>query len=216
MNRVEVAWLFGKRSIAFSAARACRLRNYGKERVPRRGGVVLALNHFHWIDPALFGSASPRPIYYMAKAEAYDVPGLAQFMRTFGTFAVRRGESDRDAVRMMREVVRRGDALGLFVEGTRQRSGVPGDVKPGAAMVALQEEMPVVCGVVHGTQHWRLGNLQPVSIAWGMPMHFDGLPAGAKGYREAAGEIEREIRRLWEWLVDLHAKGRPRRATPPA
>ena len=51
------------------------------------------------------------------------------------SFAVRRGESDREAVRRMREIVREGNALGMFAEGTRQRSGVPGPVQPGAAMV---------------------------------------------------------------------------------
>jgi 1-acyl-sn-glycerol-3-phosphate acyltransferase len=216
VNRVDVAWFIGKRTLAPSAAFATRLRVYGKERIPREGGVVYALNHFSWIDPAVFGHASPRPIYYLAKAEAHRVPGLGQLIRSFGTFAVRRGESDREAVRLMRDVVRSGNALGLFVEGTRQRSGVPGEVKPGASMVALQEDVPVVCAAVHGSQHWRVGNFAPVSVAWGNPMRFDGLPRGAKGYREASEEIQREIRRLWEWLVDVHAKGRPRRATPPA
>ena len=99
---------------------------------------------------------------------------------------MRRGESDREAVRRMREVVRDGNALGVFVEGTRQRSGVPGHVQPGAAMVALQEDVPVVCAAIHGSQRWKLGNFAPVSIAWGEPMRFDGLPRGGKGYREAS------------------------------
>src|SRR5262249_56994084 len=105
-----------------------RLRSYGAGRVPLHGGVVLAFNHFHWLDPAAFGTVSPRPIYYVAKVEAHGVPGLGQLIRAFGTISVRRGESDREAVRQMREVVRAGRALGLFVEGTRQRSGVPGPV----------------------------------------------------------------------------------------
>jgi hypothetical protein len=47
-------------------------------------------------------------------------------------------------------------------------------------------------------------------------MTFEGLPRGGKGYKEASVEVERELRRLWEWLVDVHALGRPRGATPPA
>ena len=129
---------------------------------------------------------------------------------------MRRGESDREAVRRMREVVRDGNALGVFVEGTRQRSGVPGHVQPGAAMVALQEDVPVVCAAIHGSQDWRPGNFAPVSIAWGEPMRFDGLPRGGKGYREASAQIEAELHRLWAWLRDLHEAGRPRVAVPPA
>jgi 1-acyl-sn-glycerol-3-phosphate acyltransferase len=144
------------------------------------------------------------------------VPGLGELIRSFGTLSVRRGESDREAVRQMREVVREGDALGVFVEGTRQRSGVPGHVQPGAAMVALQEDVPVICGAIHGSQRWKLGNFAPVSIAWGEPMRFDGLPRGGKGYREASTQIEAELYRLWVWLRDLHEAGRPRYAVPPA
>jgi 1-acyl-sn-glycerol-3-phosphate acyltransferase len=216
VTRTDAVWAVGRLTLGVTVRGATRLRVYGVERVPAEGGVVLALNHFSWVDPPAFGALSPRTIYYLAKVEAHRIPGLGQLIRTFGTLSVRRGESDREAVRLMRQAVRDGHALGLFVEGTRQRSGVPGEVMPGAAMVALQEDVPVVCGVIHGSQHWRPGNFQPVSIAWGNPMRFDGLPRGAKGYRQVSGEIQREIRRLWEWLVDLHAIGRPRRATPPA
>ena len=187
------------------------LRNYGVERVPLTGGVVFAFNHFHWVDPPVFGLVSPRPICFLAKAEAHAIPGLGELMRSFGTISVRRGESDREAVRRMREAVRDGNALGLFVEGTRQRVGVPGVVQPGAAMVAIQESVPVVPAAIHGTQTWQPGNFRPVSVAWGEPMHFDGLPKGAKGYREASAEIQIRLRVLFDWLVEAHALGRPRR-----
>jgi 1-acyl-sn-glycerol-3-phosphate acyltransferase len=215
MNRVDAFWAVGRLPVHPWLALFARLRVYGRERVPRQGGVVLALNHFSWLDPVAFGAASPRTVYYMAKVEAHRVRGLGQVMRTFGAFSVRRGESDREAVRTMRRVVRDGEALGLFAEGTRQRSGVPGELQPGASMVALQEEVAVVPGAIHGSQTWRVGNFHPVSIAWGEPMRFDGLSRNAKGYREASAEIQHEIRRLWEFLVELHAAGRPRAATPP-
>ena len=216
MNRVDVAWAIGRPTIGGLVRLLAPLRNYGSDRVPKEGGVVLALNHFSWLDPPAFGACSPRTIYYMAKVEAHRVPGLGQLIRTFGTFSVRRGESDRDAVRIMREIVREGHALGLFVEGTRQRSGVPGQAQPGAAMVALQEGVPVVPAAIHGPQDWKIGNFRPVSVAWGEPMRFEGLPKGGKGYREASAAIQEEIHRLWRWLVELHEAGeRPAVATPP-
>jgi 1-acyl-sn-glycerol-3-phosphate acyltransferase len=192
-----------------------RLRVYGKERVPREGGVVVACNHFSWIDPPALGAACPRTLNYMAKVEAHRVPGLGELIRAFGCYPIRRGESDREAVRMMRRLVAEGRALGMFVEGTRQLAGVPGTVLPGAAMVALQEDAPIVPAAVHGSQTWKAGNFHPVSIAWGEPLRFDGLPRSGKGYKEASRVLEAEIRRLWEWLVEMHALGRPA-ATPPA
>jgi 1-acyl-sn-glycerol-3-phosphate acyltransferase len=215
VNRVDVAWAVGRPVMGIPAALATRLRSYGHERVPRRGGLVVAFNHFHWIDIPCFGYVSPRTLYFLAKVEAHTVPLLGAYIRLFGSFSVRRGESDREAVRRMREVVRSGEALGIFAEGTRQRTGVPGRVQSGAAMVALQEDVPVVCAAIHGSQTWRPGNFAPVSVAWGEPMRFAGLPRGAKGYREASTEIERELHRLWGWLRDLHEAGRPGEAVPP-
>ena len=208
-------WSVGGPFFGGAAALASRLRSYGAERVPEQGGVVLAINHFSWIDIPCVGFATPRPLYFLAKVEAHRVPGLGQFIRAFGTISVRRGESDRDAVRRMRQVVHDGNVLGVFVEGTRQRSGVPGEVQPGAAMVALQEGAPVCCVAIHGSQTWKLGNFAPVSMVWGAPLDLSGMPRGGKGYREASLEIERELRRLWEWVRDVHEAGRPRDVTLP-
>jgi 1-acyl-sn-glycerol-3-phosphate acyltransferase len=215
MKSEDVVWKFGKPLLGFPAAAATRLHSYGAERMPRSGGVVLAINHFSWIDIPCIGYITPRNLYFVAKVEAHRVPGLGQVIRGFGTLAVRRGESDREAVRRMREVVRDGNVLGVFVEGTRQRSGVPGHVQPGAAMVAIQEDVPVICAAIHGSQRWRPGNFAPVSIAWGEPMRLEGMPRGGKGYREGSQLIEDELNRLWRWLCDLHEAGRPRVAVPP-
>lgn len=215
MNRVDAVWAVGRLTIGTLVRLLTPLRNYGAERVPASGGVVLAVNHFHWVDPPVFGLLSPRTIYFLAKAEAHGVPGLGPLMRSFGTLSVRRGESDREAVRRMREVVREGHALGLFAEGTRQLSGVPGPVQPGAAMAAIQEDVPVVPAAIYGSHEWKPGNFNPISVAWGEPICFEGLPKGAKGYRAASAEIERRIHGLHAWLVEIHALGRPRDATPP-
>jgi 1-acyl-sn-glycerol-3-phosphate acyltransferase len=215
VNRTDLVWAVGRPTIGAAVSGATRLRVYARDRVPMQGGLVVASNHFSWIDPPVLGAACPRTLYYMAKIEAHRVPALGQLMRSFGAFSVRRGESDRDAVRTMRQLVRDGHALGLFVEGTRQRSGVPGPVQPGGAMVAINESVPVVCCAIYGSFEWRLGNFSPVSAAWGMPLSFEGLPRGGKGYKEASVEIEREIRKLWDWLGTIHELGRPRDATPP-
>ena len=216
MKSEDIFWTFGRPILGGPSAIATRLRSYGTERIPRSGGLVIAINHFHWIDIPCIGWACRRNIYFLAKVEAHRVPGLGSLIRGFGTLAVRRGESDREAVRRMREVVRDGNVLGVFVEGTRQRSGVPGHVQPGAAMAAMQGDVPVICAAIHGSQDWRPVNFAPVSIAWSEPMRFDGLPRGAKGYREASAQIETELHRLWAWLRDLHEAGRPRVSVPPA
>ncbi|MBV8065747.1 MAG: 1-acyl-sn-glycerol-3-phosphate acyltransferase [Actinobacteria bacterium] len=213
MDWVRFNWAWGKWVMGGPAALLSRLRVYGRDRIPASGGAVVAFNHFSWIDIPDFGWAAPRPYYFLAKVEAVEFPVGGAYLRMFGTFAVRRGESDREAVRRMREVVRDGNLLGIFAEGTRQRSGVPGHVQPGAAMVALNENVPIVPAAIYGSYHWKPGH--PVSIVFGEPMRFDGLPTGSKGYREASEQVQTELRRLWEWLAEQHAAGRPRRVTLP-
>ena len=215
MNRVQWAWLFGRPAFGALVKAVAPLRAYGIDRIPANGPLVVCLNHFSWLDPWAFGSVMPRTVYYVAKQEAHDTPLMGSFIRFFGTISVRRGESDREAVRVMRDIVRRGDALGMFPEGTRQKRE-PGPVLPGAAMIAVQEGVPVVCGGIEGTQDWKLGNFHPVSMAFGEPLDLSGYARNSRGYREAAGEIQREIRRLWEFAVTTQAHGRPRVATPPA
>ena len=215
MNNVDAVWVVGRMTIEPLTRLFAPLRNYGAERVPLEGGVVLAFNHFSWIDPPAFGSACPRTIHYLAKSEIHSHFGLGHLIRAFGARSVRRGESDREAIRAMREIVRDGDALGLFVEGTRQKNRMPGEAMPGAAMVALQEDVPVVPAAIYGSQFWQLGNFHPVSIAWGEPMRFEGIPRTGKGYREGSALIQDEIHRLWRWLGGLHENGRPDYATTP-
>jgi 1-acyl-sn-glycerol-3-phosphate acyltransferase len=216
MYAPDLAWAVGRPTLGGLMRLLSHYRVYGKDRMPSHGGVVLAINHFSWIDTAAFGNTSSRTIWYMAKAEAIQAPVLGLILRAFGSFAVRRGESDREAIRYAREIVASGRVLGLFVEGTRQRSGTLGKVQPGAAMIAMQENAPIVCGAVHGSLHWKPGNMAPVSVALSEPFRLDGLPKNARGYREGSEEIGRELRRQWEFLDDLDRLGRPKVAVPPA
>jgi 1-acyl-sn-glycerol-3-phosphate acyltransferase len=173
------------------------------------------MNHMHWIDIPVIGIVSPRNIDFVAKVEAVRLPGFGQYLRWHGTIAVRRGQSDRDAVRQMKQSAREGRIVGLFVEGTRLKLGRPGPAQPGAAMVALQESVSVIPIAIYGSQFWKPGNFAPVSVAFGEPVRFDGIPKNGRGYKEATAEIERRLNVLFDWLADVHAQGRPPGLEPP-
>ena len=207
-------WSVGKGILASATRLAVPLKDYGRERIPREGGVVLAVNHVHWVDIPAIGTLCPRRIVFLAKAEAHEIPGFGQLMRSMGTLSVRRGESDREALRLARQAVRDNQLLGIFVEGTRQLSGRPGEAKAGAAMIAMQEGVPVLPAAVYGSYGWTVRDRGPVSVAWGEPMRFEHLPRNSRGYKEATVEVQAEILRLWSFLVDMHRLGRPD-GTPP-
>ena len=137
---------------------------YGVDRVPLEGGGV-SRRTTSAIDHPLIGAFSPRPLYFLAKAELFEIPVLAQVLSWLGVFAVRRGEGDREAVRHARELVREGNLVCVHVEGTRQRVRTSGAAAPGALMIAMQEGVPVIpCAV--DAFGWRPWNRRTCSVVW--------------------------------------------------
>jgi 1-acyl-sn-glycerol-3-phosphate acyltransferase len=125
-----------------------------------------------------------------------------------GAFPVRRGEGDRESLRQAREIAREGHMVGVFVEGTRQRFGHPGDVLPGATMIALQEGVPIIpCGIY--SFGWTRHNRMPCALVWGDPINLGGLPRAGRGYRQAAAILGEEIVRLWRQAGEAIAAGFP-------
>ena len=97
---------------------------------------------------------------------------------------------------MARWIAAEGHVVGFFVEGTRRKLGYPGPGHAGAAMIAIQEGVPVVpCGL--DTFQWSLSNRRPCAIVWGEPIDLSGLPRSGKGYKEGAAIVDEAILELW-------------------
>jgi 1-acyl-sn-glycerol-3-phosphate acyltransferase len=205
---MDTGWWLGRRVVPLFTRVAAPAAAYGVDRVPPEGGAVVAANHFSGIDHPLIGVLSPRPLYFLAKAELLELPALGPLLRWLGVFGVRRGESDREAVRRAREIVREGGLVCIHVEGTRQRFGYPGPLHPGGLMIAMQEGVPVIpLGL--DTFQWSLRNRRTCAIVWGEPMQVDDLPRNRKGYAEAGERVGAEIVRLWRQAVAASDAGLP-------
>jgi 1-acyl-sn-glycerol-3-phosphate acyltransferase len=154
-----------------------RLRARGVEHLPE-GGFVLAANHTSNFDPWPLGMPlwPRRQLRFMAKAELFN-PVLAPFLRVGGAFKVRRGEGDVEAMRTAVELVRTGEIVVMFPEGTRQRKGLrkKHSARPhsGAARIALTAPAPLVPAAISGTD--RLGRLGPLRVAYGQPVDLSDL-----------------------------------------
>ena len=204
----ERLWLFLRGFMPFVLRQLAPGYGYGAERIPESGGGVVAANHFGTIDPALVGIFSTRTIYYMTKIELLDTPVIGGALRWTGCFSVRRGEGDRDSIRVARWLAREGHLVGMFIEGTRQKLGHPGPVHAGAAMIAMHEEVPIIpCGV--DTFGWTMKHRRACGVVWGDPIHLDGLPRNGRGYKEGAGIVGAEIHRLWRLAGEAVAAGFP-------
>jgi 1-acyl-sn-glycerol-3-phosphate acyltransferase len=185
-------------------------RAYGAERIPTSGGLVIAVNHFATIDPILAGVFCTRSIYFMAKLELLDVPVAGEILRWLGAFAVRRGEGDRDALRVARWVAAEGHTAGFFMEGTRQKLGYPTPGHPGAAMIAIQEEVPVVpCGI--DTFQWTLRNRRRCASSGASRLTWAACPE--RPQVQEGPDRGREILRLWRQAAQAVVDGFRRRST---
>ena len=154
-----------------------RLRARGLEHLPE-GGFVLAANHTSNFDPWPLGIPflPDRQLRFMAKVELFN-PVLAPILRAGGAFKVRRGEGDVEAMQTAVELVREGEIVVMFPEGTRQTKGL---VKrhtarrhTGAARIALTANAPLVPAAIAGTD--RLLRLGPLRVAYGPPIDLSDL-----------------------------------------
>ncbi len=114
-----------------------KVKVLGKENIPENGGVLLCCNHISNLDPPLLGAYIRRPIHYMAKQELFDKPILKSLLPKIHAFPVRRGMSDKQALRTGLKLMKDGKMLGLFPEGTRSKDGQIGKGMAGAGFFCI-------------------------------------------------------------------------------
>ena len=147
----------------------------GLEHVPMQGPLVVAANHGSHLDPPLLGHALGRPVAFMAKAELFSIPLLGRVIRACGAYPVRRGASDREAIRTATAKLEEGWATGVFLDGTRQSDGRVNDPLPGAALLSARSGAPLL-PVAIVNSHRALGSgrrwprLVPLQLRVGAPI----------------------------------------------
>ena len=147
----------------------------GLEHVPKDGPLVVASNHGSHLDPPLLGHALGRPVAFMAKAELFAIPLLGAVIRACGAYPVRRGASDREAIRTATAKLEEGWATGVFLDGTRQPNGRVNNPLPGAALLAARSGAPLL-PVAIVNSHRALGSgriwprLVPLQLRVGAPI----------------------------------------------
>jgi 1-acyl-sn-glycerol-3-phosphate acyltransferase len=133
-----------------------RMRLKHVDRVPSEGGLLVVANHLHNADPILLNAATPRPIHFMAKKEAFEQPVLPWILRWTGAFPVDRGKSDRGAIRRALANLEHGIAVGMFPEGTRSKVFAMQKAHAGVGLLALSSGSPVLPVAISGTERLPL------------------------------------------------------------
>jgi 1-acyl-sn-glycerol-3-phosphate acyltransferase len=179
------------------------MRTWGVENVPERGGVLLAANHQSFLDPPAVGLALRRQVYYVARASLFRVPLLGWFLRKQHGVPIERDAADLSAIRMAIDLLRRGEGLVLFPEGTRTSDGSVGEFRPGFAIVAARARAPIVPVAIDGAfEAWPRGQRLPrsgrVRVAYGQPV--EPLGSGKEACVATAREVHRRVVALLDGL----------------
>jgi len=168
----------------------------GLENVPRSGPVIICPNHSATLDPPMVPAFLPRgDTWNMAKSEYFDKGGFIEWIfRQYHAFPVVRHTADRTALRTAFDILKSGQALIIYPEGTRVESGVLAEPEPGAGFIAQRVACPVVPVGLTGTReclpkgaHWP--RRTRVSITFGKPFRvLSKRLDGAKVTRQEAAE----------------------------
>lgn len=149
----------------------------GADRVPKKGPVVITPNHKSFWDPFFVAIVVRRQVHFMGKAEHFTGPMAKTFLR-LGAFPVKRGESDAEALETARTILRRGDVLALFPEGTRVPDAESlGKPKRGAARLAIEAGAPLVPVAITGTERRRWHVPRRVRMSFADPIPVEDLSA---------------------------------------
>lgn len=207
--RWRLAWL-----ATYPLARLLlRIRVSGRDKL-NRGAQILAANHTSNVDPLIIGWAAARELHFLAKEELFRASRMFNcLIRAWNAWPVRRGVADSSAIKHCTEVLRRGQTLVLFPEGSRSRNGEICEFRPGIGLLATSARVPVVPTLISGVDRsWisyavdrdfvkkgfrmKSRGSSGIEVRFGEPVYPDGFSRDRAGYVELARLVETRVREM--------------------
>jgi 1-acyl-sn-glycerol-3-phosphate acyltransferase len=202
----EPDWVYEAVRIATSltAWTFFRARGRGAEKVPSTGPVILAPNHFSFMDHFFVGAFIRRRVRFVAKSQLFKPP-MQWIYNHGGVFPVRRGYQDEEAFITAEGILERGGAIVMYCEGGRSRTGeISALPRRGIGRLALESGAPVLPVAIHGSSHvrnWRRGQFPKVTVRFGDAVRWDRTPEPTRDQQQSvANEIFERIKTLYATL----------------
>ena len=175
-----------------------RTKVIGAENIPAAGAFILAANHVSNWDPPFLGTFSRRIVNYMGKEELFKNPVMAQICRWLHVFPVKRGAADKTAVKTAVKVLKAGDCLGIFPEGTRSKTGKMGKAESGVSLIAAMTKAMIIPAAIVNTEKIFSAEVKipRLAVVYGTPIHFDGSAKDKEALAAFAQQLMSEIAKL--------------------
>ena len=177
-----------------------RLKFVGRENEPKEGAYLVCSNHISAADPLLISAAMRRQVSYMAKKELFKIPILRGILKSVGVFPVDRGGKDVGAVKKAIALLKEGNNVGIFPQGTRRPGVDPRltDLKTGAAMIAIKADVDILPVFIHRKDNTPKP-FRKTTVIVGKPIKLSSL-----GYDpDASGEYHRIISAVFDEICKL-------------
>ena len=166
-----------------------RYKVTGLENIVQSGPTIVYGNHSSMFDIFLLTVAFKRPIYFMAKKSLFETPVINLFVKAYKAFPVNRDKFDISAVKTALKLLKEGNQIGIFPEGTRVHDESQSDAKGGIAMFACKTKATLIPVRLIYKRKLNVFNCYHVII--GKPIHADELEVDGKDYKKAG-----------EWLME--------------
>lgn len=173
-----------------------RLRVEGRQHVPASGPVLLVANHASYLDPPLIGITAGRFVRFLAQAGLAKFGPLRYWLRQVGVTLIDRSAPSKDALRLISDCLRGGDAVGVYPEGTRSRDGAVGPFRSGVEFLARRSNAVVVpVGIEGGSRAFPRGKLLPrpfrIVVRYGAPWTAEQVlaPGGLEALRRQVATL---------------------------
>lgn len=165
-------------------------------RIPKKGAVIIAANHVSFLDPPVIGIAAFREVHFLAKQGLFRVsPFFRWLIMTLNALQVHGTEGMIKAVQLLR----RGEAVVIFPEGTRSRVGRLLPFNPGIGYLALSQKVPVIPALIVNSNR-RVASLlcrfHRLEVRFGEPVDPAGFGATKAEYQRFADRIREEVLKL--------------------
>lgn len=160
----------------------------GEENIPETGGVVLCPNHISNYDPLAVATHMKRQVHFMAKAELYKNFIVRKVLLAVGTIPVDRGKVSLETLKESLRVLKNGEILGIFPEGTRVKNGERRKPMEGFVVFALKTKSPILPVHIEGEYKFR----SKINIKFGKPIELNEY-YGKKVKPEEMSKISEKI-----------------------